>query len=319
MKNIFENVLFSVAREDHKIEASLIEKNNYKNLLTVCSGGCVPLSLKSLFPDVNIVAYDINPNQIYHCKKKISAVLNKDFAHLNVGNKNNQGLNQSGKFEEMFQGLRRSFLENITDVKVIKAFFNDAMLLEERMRIASLWINHKNINIPFYETFSDDMIENVFGNHATKQGVSGSYVQYFQNKIMMALLKEKSHTNPFLQHIFLGYYKSENVFPYMTLNQRPIIDFFDGNICDVPNIQTFDMVSLSNLFDWSDESFIIQCVRKLSKMQSGSSVLLRQLNNHKDWSSFFSEKFIEDKSFDLYWQKKDRSLFYDHFRLFVKV
>ena len=70
MKNIFENILFGVAREDHKIEASLIEKNNYKNLLTVCSGGCVPLSLKTIFPDLNVVAYDINPNQIDHCKKK---------------------------------------------------------------------------------------------------------------------------------------------------------------------------------------------------------------------------------------------------------
>ena len=84
MKNIFENVLFAVAREDHKIEASLIEKNNYRNLLTVCSGGCVPLSLKAIFPDLNVVAYDINPNQIDHCKKKTNAVLRKDFFLLNL-------------------------------------------------------------------------------------------------------------------------------------------------------------------------------------------------------------------------------------------
>ena len=53
MKNIFENVLFAVSREDHKVEASLIKKNNYKNLLTVCSGGCVPLSLKTIMAGVN--------------------------------------------------------------------------------------------------------------------------------------------------------------------------------------------------------------------------------------------------------------------------
>ena len=79
MKNIFENVLFGVSREDHKIEASLIEKNNYKNLLTVCSGGCVPLSLKAIFPDLNVVAYDINPNQIYHCKKKNNCSFKEGF------------------------------------------------------------------------------------------------------------------------------------------------------------------------------------------------------------------------------------------------
>ena len=86
MKNIFENVLFAVSREDHEIEASLIKKNNYKNLLTVCSGGCVPLSLKTIFPDLNIVAYDINPNQIDHCEKKIQAVLRKDLSFLNIEN-----------------------------------------------------------------------------------------------------------------------------------------------------------------------------------------------------------------------------------------
>ena len=105
----------------------------------------------------------------------------------------------------------------------------------------------------------------------------------------------------------------------MTTKLRPTIEFFQGNVCDVPNLQGFDMISLSNLFDWSDESFIRQCIRRLGRIKSGSSILLRQLNNHKEWCSFFGEGFIEDKDFDKYWQEKDRSIFYDHFRLFVKV
>tara|TARA_X000000950_G_scaffold168073_1_gene205180 strand:- start:412 stop:1371 length:960 start_codon:yes stop_codon:yes gene_type:complete len=319
MKNIFENILFGVAREDHKIEASLIEKNNYKNLLTVCSGGCVPLSLKTIFPDLNVVAYDINPNQIDHCKKKINAVLRKDFSSLNINQFGDQLLNQSGKFEEMFQSLRKSFIKNVTEDKTIKFFFSSATSDKERQKTSTRWNNHENIKIPFQDTFSDVKIEKVFGNHATKQGQPGSYVSYFQKKIMRALLKEKSHDNPFLQHIFLGYYKSKNAFPYMDSKLSPTIQFFEGNVCDVPNFNGFDIISLSNLFDWSDESFIIRCVRKLSNIKPGSSILLRQLNNHKDWSLFFGEGFKEDKAFDKYWQEKDRSFFYDHFRLFVKV
>ena len=319
MKNIFENVLFGVAREDHKIESSLIEKNNYRNLLTVCSGGCVPMSLKAIFPDLNVVAYDINPNQIDHCKKKINAVLRKDFSSLNINQYGDQLLNQSGKFEEMFQSLRKSFIKNVTEDKTIKFFFSRATSDKDRQKTFTMWNNHKNIKIPFQDTFSDVKIEKVFGNQATKQGQPGSYVSYFQKKIMRALSKEESYNNPFLQHIFLGYYKSEKAFPYMTLKTRPAIQFFEGNICDVPKLQGFEMISLSNLFDWSDESFIVQCVKKLSNIKPGSSILLRQLNNHKDWSLFFGEGFIEDKAFDKYWQEKDRSLFYDHFRLFVKV
>ena len=203
MKNIFENILFGVSREDHKIEASLIEKNNYKNLLTVCSGGCVPLSLKTIFPDLNVVAYDINPNQIDHCKKKINAVLRKDFYSLNINQYGDQLLNQSGKFEEMFQGLRKSFIKNVTEDKTIKFFFSRSTSDKERQKTSITWNNHENIKIPFQDTFSDVKIEKVFGNHATKQGQPGSYVSYFQKKIMRALLKEKSHENPFLQHIFL--------------------------------------------------------------------------------------------------------------------
>lgn len=73
MKNIFDNVLFAVSREDHETEASLVKKNKYKNLLTVCSSGCVPLSLNAIFPGLNVVAYDINPNQIDHYKKNTSS------------------------------------------------------------------------------------------------------------------------------------------------------------------------------------------------------------------------------------------------------
>ena len=319
MKNIFENVLFAVSREDHEIEASLIKKNNYKNLLTVCSGGCVPLSLKTIYPDLNIVAYDINPNQIDHCEKKIRAVLRKDFSLLNIGEYGDQSLNQSGKFEEMFRILRKSFLRNITENKTIQTFFSTNTSEKIREKISASWINHKHINIPFQETFNDVMIEKVFGDHATKQGETGSYVSYFQKKIMNSFIKQKSYDNPFLQHIFLGYYRSESAFPYMNFKSSPSIEFFKGNVCDVPNLNSFDVISLSNLFDWNDESFIIQCVKKLSNIKSGSSILLRQLNNHKDWSLFFGEGFIEDKAFDKYWQAKDRSLFYDHFRLFVKV
>ena len=319
MKNIFENVLFAVSREDHQVEASIIKKNNYKNLLTVCSGGCVALSLKTIFPDLNVVAYDINPNQIDHCKKKTQAILKKDFFSLNIGENGEQSLNQSGKFEEMFQVLRKSFLENVTENKKIETFFSTNTSKEIRKKIITSWINHKHINIPFQNTFSDIMIEKVFGDHATKQGEIGSYVSYFRKKIMNSFTKEKSHHNPFLQHIFLGYYKSENVFPYMDFKPGSTIQFFEGNVCDVPNLDRFDMISLSNLFDWSDESFIVQCIRKLSSINPGSSILLRQLNNHKDWSLFFGEGFTEDTAFDRYWQEKDRSLFYDHFRLFVKV
>jgi len=318
MRNIFDSVLFAVAREDHKIEASLIEKYGYTNLLTVCSGGCVPISLKKMFPNLDVVAYDINPYQIDHCKKKIEYAKKRDICALNIGEKDDRALNQSGKFEKMFQGLRELFITHITDLDSIKCFFDPNTTPETRKAILQSWNNHSNIEAPYREIFNDKTIEKIFSDQATKQGKPGTYIKYFQKKIMNAFQKQDSYKNPFLQHIFLGHYTSKNAFPYMNIDNKTTIKFFEGNICDISNIETFNLVSLSNLFDWSNDQFIFQCVEKLSLLKRGSAVLLRQLNNHCDWLSVFKEKFMEDKSFDLFWQKHDRSMFYDHFRLFIK-
>ncbi len=318
MRNIFKDVLFSVAREDYKIEANVIKNHSFNNILTVCSGGCVPLSLKVLYPEIDVVAYDINSNQIDHCKRKQEAVTNKDFESLNIGKKNDFCLNQFGRFEKMFQLFRDSFIKNITDHKTINAFFNFTTDNVGRMIIIENWKKHDRIKIPFQDTFNDEMIEKVFSDQATKQAASGTYVQYFQKKILNELLKPQSYTNPFLQHIFLGYYLSENAFPYMDGDKNTRIKYFQGNICDVSNIQSFDFVSLSNLFDWGNETFVLQCIKKLTRLKKGSAVLLRQLNNHRDWYPFFIDYFNEDKGFDLYWKEHDRSMFYDHFKLFIK-
>ena len=318
MRNIFKDVLFSVAREDYKIEANIIKNYSYNNILTVCSGGCIPLSIKVLYPEIDIVAYDINPNQIDHCKKKQKAVANKDFDSLNIGKKNDFCLNQFGKFEKMFHLFRDSFIKNITNQKTIDRFFNYMTSNKDRKAIIERWKKNDRIKIPFQDTFNDEMIEKVFSDQATKQATPGTYVQYFQKKILNELPKPWSYTNPFLQHIFLGYYMSEKAFPYMDGDKNTRIKFFQGNICDISNIESFDFVSLSNLFDWSSDSFVLQCINKLIRLKTRSAILLRQLNNHRDWYPFFKDYFNEDKDFDLYWQEQDRSMFYDHFRLFIK-
>ena len=89
----------------------------------------------------------------------------------------------------MFQSLRKSFIKNVTEDKTIKFFFSKATSDKDRQKTFTMWNNHKNINIPFQDTFSDVKIEKVFGNHATKQGQPGSYVSYFQkNGLLFSLL-----------------------------------------------------------------------------------------------------------------------------------
>ena len=315
---LFSKLLFAVTREDHLIEAHIIEQFRPERMLTICSGGCVPLSLKALYPDLSITAFDLNPYQFGHVKKKIMAVNVSDFDALNIGKQNDTSLNQAGEFEQMFQRLRESFIQKVSGNDNLEIFFNNTTSNKKRRFLTQAWQKHVNIRKPFADVFNDTSIEEVFSDQATKQGIPGTYIKYFQKKIMDEFQKTDSYLNPFLQHIFLGYYSSEVAFPYMTLGYNQELEFVEGTLYDVPDISSYNFVSLSNLFDWSETEFVKKCADYLSQLKTGSTVLLRQLNNHKDWIDIFKTHFKEDKSFDSYWQTHDRSMFYDHFRLYIK-
>ena len=139
-----------------------------------------------------------------------------------------------------------------------------------------------------------------------------------KNKILTGLNKKDSHLNPFLQHIFLGYYQSDNAFPYMKSKNKLDIPMIEGSILNLDNIHSYDIVSLSNIFDWSSEDIVEIHARYLSQMKKGSAIIIRQINNHKNWIEIFNDYFTEDKNFDSYWQEHDRSMFYDHIRLFIR-
>ena len=316
--NIFDDVLFAVTREDFNIEHQTIIERNYKKILTVCSGGCTPLSLKALSKNLMVTAFDINPHQLIHLNNKTKLTQTKKLKQLNAGFKGDMALNQCGKFEKMFQVFRVSFIKNITTESEIEELFNLKTEEKKRNYIILSWLKNSNIKTPFKKVFNDEVIESIFSKRATQHATPGTYIEYFFNKIMNSFKSNNFYKNPFLQHIFLGYYLKERFMPYINYQKELKIKTVLGTVHDVPNIETYDLVSLSNLFDWCDTQFVKQCASYLSKLRSGSGIILRQLNNDKNWYPIFKNQFEEDTSFNTYWKKNDRSMFYDHFRLFIK-
>ena len=316
--SIFKSVLFAVGREDHLVEANVIGKIQPNKMLTIGSGGCVALSLKTMFPNLKITVIDLNPHQLSHIKKKIEAIKQSDFNLLNIFKQDDTCLNQSGEFEKMFQNLRESFLRNVSEVDELDAFFDTQTTIQNRNKIIKKWINHKNIYTPFRDVFNDQAIEKVFSDQATKHGERGSYGKYMQKKILNGIQSVDPHLNPFLQHIFLGRYTSETPFPYIQAQNKLELDLIEGDIFSIDDISSYNVVSLSNIFDWCDIEVVKKHAEYLSKLETGSAIIIRQINNHQNWINLFDKHFKEDKSFDQYWRKHDRSMFYDHFRLFFK-
>ena len=316
--SIFNSVLFAVNREDHYVEYDVINRLDPNRMLMIGSGGCIALSIKTTYPDIDLNVIDVNPHQLTHINKKSKAVQCSDLKELNVHTKNDSCLNQAGKFETMFQELRDSFIELVSNKKEVLSFFDSDMSDISRSIILEKWTNHNNISTPFQNVFNDKNINKVFSDEATKHGSPGSYISYMKNKILTGLNKKDSHLNPFLQHIFLGYYQSDNAFPYMTSKNKLDIPMTEGSILNLDNIYSYDVVSLSNIFDWSSDTIVKTHARYLSQMKKGSAIIIRQINNHKNWIEIFNDYFTEDKNFDSYWQEHDRSMFYDHIRLFIR-
>ena len=316
--SIFNSVLFAVNREDHYVEYDVINRLDPNRMLMIGSGGCIALSIKTTYPDLDLNVIDVNPHQLTHINKKSKAVQCSDLKELNVHTKDDSCLNQAGKFETMFQELRDSFIELVSNKKEVLSFFDSDMSDISRSIILEKWTNHNNISTPFQNVFNDKNINKVFSDEATKHGSPGSYISYMKNKILTGLDKKDSHLNPFLQHIFLGYYQSDNAFPYMKSKNKLDIPMTEGSILNLDNIYSYDVVSLSNIFDWSSDTVVKTHARYLSQMKKGSAIIIRQINNHKNWIEIFNDYFTEDKNFDSYWQEHDRSMFYDHIRLFIR-
>ena len=316
--SIFNSVLFAVNREDHYVEYDVINRLDPNRMLMIGSGGCIALSIKTTYPDLDLNVIDVNPHQLTHINKKSKAVQCSDLKELNVHTKDDSCLNQAGKFETMFQELRDSFIELVSNKKEVLSFFDSDMSDISRSIILEKWTNHNNISTPFQNVFNDKNINKVFSDEATKHGSPGSYISYMKNKILTGLNKKDSHLNPFLQHIFLGYYQSDNAFPYMKSKNKLDLPMIEGSILNLDNIASYDVVSLSNIFDWSSDTIVKTHARYLSQMKKGSAIIIRQINNHKNWIEIFNDYFTEDKNFDSYWQEHDRSMFYDHIRLFIR-
>ena len=85
----------------------------------------------------------------------------------------------------------------------------------------------------------DTSIVEEFSDQATKQGIPGTYIKYFQKKFMDEFQKTDSYLNPFLQHVFQGYYSSEAAFPYMNPGFNQELEFIEGTLYDVPDISSY--------------------------------------------------------------------------------
>jgi S-adenosylmethionine-diacylglycerol 3-amino-3-carboxypropyl transferase len=311
---------FAVVREDPELEAQLVRATGARSVLLVASGGCTALSLKHEFPQLEVVAFDFNPSQLAHLQEKAAAVERGELSRLNVGDASRAGLNQCGAFEGLFRTLRGFLLEFVLTEEELEAYFAPGTPPEAHRSLFERWSASPYWSAAFAVTFVDGFLHAMFGPAATQHATPGSYPGYFQQAFERGLARTDGAHNPFLQHVLLGRYLPEDAPSYVHARRALPVTLFEGTLLDVPDLERFELIHLSNIFDWSDDTLVAAWADRLvRKAKPGARILLRQLNNQRALRRFFEPTFVFDDALSTRFLEQDRSLFYERFEIGTKV
>lgn len=306
---------FAVVREDPALESALVTRTGARAALTVASGGCTALALCARHPGLAVTAFDLNPAQLAHVRAKREAAARGDLAALNVNNDDIAALNQRGEFEGLFRVLRNFLAEFVFAPGEVERFFTDPAAAPA---LAARWTSHRYWPVAFELALHTEFLHAMFGPDATQHAAPGSYPGYFREAFARGLAGADASRNPFLQHALLGRYLDPP--PYAPLPEPADLTLVEGSLPDVPDLARFDVISLSNVFDWSDDALVAAWGALLgARAKPGAMILLRQLNNTRDLRRHFGERFAFDDDLGRALLARDRSLFYNRVEVATRV
>jgi len=309
---------FAVVREDPRVERAVVEGAGVRRALLVASGGCTALALARCAPGVELELFDVNPAQLEHVRGKWDAVRAGGLRALNVGDPDPAGWNARGNFEGLFRTLAQVVHEFVCPRDAFAGAFSDAARLR---RLAAEIGDHPYWPVAFDSVFHDSFLRTMFGPAAIQHAPAGSYPRYFQALFERGLRRPDGLDNPFLHHVWLGCYLDrpealpDSLAPGgAALGEPPPMHL--GTLSDVPDLDRFDLVSLSNLPDWMSEDELAELSAVLTeRLRPGARILLRQLNSALDLEAALGPAFSFDRERAAALLRDDRSLFYSRLHL----
>lgn len=189
-------------------------------------------------------------------------------------------------------------------------YFEAATPAPERRALVEGWRTSRYWPVAFSLAFHDALLEAMFGPAATQHAERGSYPGYFQRAFERGLLRDDGPANPFLAHVLLGTYLPEHAPDYLRAGRVLDVEFVHGELPQVPELGRYNLVSLSNVFDWSDDALVGQWGRTLRALAPGAAIVIRQLNNRRDVTRLLPG-FVFDPALGDELLARDRSLFYE--------
>jgi S-adenosylmethionine-diacylglycerol 3-amino-3-carboxypropyl transferase len=306
---IDNDMQFAVVREDPLLEREILIKYPSNSILTIASGGCTALALKAWHPEAKLTILDPNSAELALVQLKIDALKNGlPLSAFNVDDDNPANLSQCGNFESLFH-IFRTFIED---------FCLAGEHIREMFSRPESYSNHCSslLKSPYWPAafelcFSDSLLRTMFGDDAIQYAVPGSYPSYFRECIEQGLHRPDGPKNPFIHHIFLGFYLPTALPEYLKSPPSQFeFQWVNGGL-DQIHFGDFDFIGLSNILDWTPAHEARQILNRIrTESRPGCTVLWRQLNNVRGLYEHLTPVFKFNKKWEKSLHKKDRSLFY---------
>lgn len=314
---IERSVQFAIVREDPATEEAILRDDD-REMLMVASAGCTALALAARHPSLTLTLFDMNPRQLALVQEKASALaaLGDDAERarrFGVDDPDPESLSGRGNFEALFRGLGAFLDELVIDRAARRQAFLDAAG-GGPLPIADVISAHRFWPVAFDLFFADPLLHEMFGPAAT-QHAAGSYARYFQRAVEAGMRRADAGTNPWLAHVLVGCFLA-SALPPLLLDPRPPAEdqlvLIEGTLDVVGDLGRFDVIQLSNIFDWTAPAEVQRlCARLGDEMKPGARVVIRQLNSCMTLPAWLGERFTIDAERDAALLAADRSLFYD--------
>jgi S-adenosylmethionine-diacylglycerol 3-amino-3-carboxypropyl transferase len=312
-------IQFAIVREDPAAELAVVDTlvRPDAQVLLVASGGCTALTLAALRPSLRLTLLDANPAQLALVERKFAALRDLPAGSLErrrafgVDVDDASSFSGGGNFESLFRGLR-AVLDDLVLPAADRRAILEGRATPETLTQARTW------PVAFALFFSDLFLETMFGPDATQHAPRGSYPGYFQRVVERGLARGDVAQNPWLHHVLLGHWLEGALPAYLTTTfvakTPPLVH---ATMQAAPDFSAFDLVQLSNLFDWMPADVVDGIIARLCReCRPGTVVLLRQLNNRRPVEQAFAAVFdlVEPLSTTL--TTRDQSLFYERVLVF---
>ena len=292
------NILFSQVREDPLIEINAIKKieKEKKKMLLVGSGGCTLFSLISIYGnDINVDVVDNNLEQLYLINLKYQII--KYYKQVDKILDFFEGRLSEKEFKKVLKKLKK----NLLAYKYWKDNINYVYKgINQTGKFEQLFSDLVKSDFDFNTVFDKQHLIEIFGQNAVINSLNTEFYDHFKNVFNKYEKKYKPENNYFYHQVLNNCYHKNDLPIYLKnlknicLYKNKINYFCDDFFVFINNRKDkeYDFIQTSNLTDWMNKEQLDIFVQNIYRcLKKDGVVVMRRLNGDYDLEKYVSEYF----------------------------